>query len=106
MITFTASVSNPDPVAYSGFSLFAYLLFGTSNFIVSNDSALLSVDPRWPSYARGISVAAGATASASFAIPIPTVQPGVYIGNCFLVLRRSFDPGSIFDRASFDLTVL
>jgi hypothetical protein len=51
-------------------------------------------------------VAAGGTASAAFTLSIPAgITPGIYIGNCLLVLRSPFDVGTYFDRAGFDLQV-
>lgn len=99
-------IHNPDPTSYSGFSLFGYLLFGPANFVLADDAALASVDVRFPRYWKSLGVAAGGNASATFSIAVPAgITPGVYVGNCFLVLRRSFDPGTVFDRSSFDLTV-
>ena len=104
--TYTAYVRNPDPNGYSGFSLFGYLLFGPANFIGNLDLALNSVDQRFPYYYQRSGVAAGSDTSMTFTIDVPAgLRPGIYIGNCFLVLRNSFDVGSHFDRASFDLTV-
>jgi hypothetical protein len=52
-------------------------------------------------------VAAGGSANAAFTVNIPAgITPGVYIGNCFLVCRSSFDVGEVFDRGSFDMTVI
>jgi hypothetical protein len=105
-ITYTANIFNPDPVNYSGFWLFGYLFFGPANFIQSNDTALLSVDDRFPRYMQRLGVAANASASASFTVDIPAgITPGIYLGNCFLVQRDSFDVGNYFDRAAFDMTV-
>ena len=51
-------------------------------------------------------MAAGGNANAAFTVDIPAgITPGVYIGNCFLVRRSSFDVGEVFDRASFDMTL-
>jgi len=105
-ITFTAFIHNPDPTSYSGFALFGYLLFGPANFVQSTDDALVSEDTRFPRYWKSLGVAIGGNANAAFTVNIPTgITPGVYIGNCFLVLRNSFDVGEVFDRASFDMTV-
>jgi hypothetical protein len=105
-ITYTANIFNPDPVSYSGFSLFGYLFFAPANFIQSNDTALLAVDNRFPRYMQRLGVASNASASASFTVSIPTgITPGIYLGNCFLVQRDPFDVGDYFDRAGFDLTV-
>jgi len=42
----------------------------------------------------------------TFTIDVPAgLKPGVYIGNCFLLLRNSFDVGTYFGRAAFHLTV-
>jgi hypothetical protein len=104
--TYTAFIHNPDPTGYSAFSLFGYLFFGPSNFIQDRDIALTMVDIRFPRYFQGISVAAGGNASSAFTINIPSgITPGIYIGNCFLVLRNGFDVGTYFDRAAFPLTV-
>lgn len=105
-ITYTANIFNPDPVSYSGFWLFGYLFFGPANFIQDRDAALSAVDTRFPRYWQRLGVASGASASASFTVNIPSgITPGIYIGNCFLVQRDSFDVGDYFDRAAFDLTV-
>jgi hypothetical protein len=64
------------------------------------------VDTRFPRFFRSLGVAAFGNANATFTINIPFgITPGIYIGNCFLVRRDSFDVGDYFDRASFDLTV-
>ena len=104
--TYTAYVHNPDPNGYSGYWLFGYLLFGPANFIGSPDVAFTSVDERFPRYYQRCSVAAGSDTSMTFAIDVPAgLKTGIYIGNCFLVTRNSFDVGSSGDRAAFDLTV-
>jgi hypothetical protein len=104
--TYRAHVHNPDPNGYSGFSLFGHLFFGPANFIASSDLALTSVDPRFPHYYQPCGVAAGSDTSMTFTIDVPAgLRPGIYIGNCFLVLRNPFDVGGYFDRASFNLTV-
>ena len=106
-ITFTAFIHNPDPTSYSGFALFGYLLFGPANFVQATDDALVSEDTRFPRYWKSLGVAAGGNANAAFTVNIPAgITPGVYIGNCFLVRRSSFDVGEVFDRASFDMTVI
>ena len=103
---YTANVHNPDPNGYSGFWLFGHLLFGPANFIGSSDLALTSVDPRFPHYYQRCTVAANSDTSMSFTVDVPAgIRPGIYIGNCFLVRRSSFDVGSYIDRAAFDLTV-
>ncbi|UCE96054.1 MAG: S8 family serine peptidase [Candidatus Bathyarchaeota archaeon] len=105
-ITYNVGIHNPDPVSYSGVWLFAYLLFGPANFISDSDKALLSIDNRFPSYAKDISVSAGGSASVTFSIDVPAnTKPGIYIGNCFLVKRNSFDVGDYLDRAAFDVEV-
>jgi hypothetical protein len=104
--TYRAYVHNPDPSGYSSYSLFGYLLFGPANFIGSSDVALTSVDDRFPRYYQRCGVAAGSDTSMTFTIDVPAaLKPGIYIGNCFLVRRDSFDVGSYVDRAAFDLTV-
>lgn len=104
--SYSAGVHNPDPAGYSGFSLFGYLLFGPANFIGSSDLALTSVDVRFQRYFQRCAVAAGSDTTMTFTINVPaTINSGIYIGNCFLVLRSPFDVGSYMDRAGFDLTV-
>jgi hypothetical protein len=104
---FTVNISNPDPVSYSAFTLFGYLFFGPANSIQSADLSLTAVDTRFPRYWRGLGVAAGGSASASFSIAVPGgITPGVYFGNCYLVRRGSFDVGQVFDRSCFDFSVL
>lgn len=105
-ITYNLGVHNPDPVSYAGNWLKAYLLFGPANFISNSDYALLSIDDRFPSYTKDVSVSAGGSATVSFSIDVPTnIKPGEYIGNCFLVMRSSFDVGDVLDRACIDLEV-
>jgi len=104
---FTVYISNPDPVPYSAFSLFGYLFFGPANSVQSADLSLTAVDTRFPRYWGGLGVAAGASASASFSIAVPGgIAPGIYFGNCYLVLRGSFNVGQVFDRSCFDFSVL
>jgi hypothetical protein len=72
----------------------------------SADLSLTAVDTRFPRYWRGLGVAAGGDATATFAIAVPAgIAPGVYFGNCYLVRRDSFDVGHLFDRSCFDMTV-
>ena len=104
---FSVTIHNPDPFPYSEFSLFAYTVFGAANTIQSVDLSLTAVDARFPRYWRGLGVAAGGSATASFTIAVPAgITPGVYFGNCYLVRRASFDAGQVFQRACFDLEVL
>jgi hypothetical protein len=104
--TYTSFVQNPDPVSYSGFSLFGYLFFGPANFIGSSDAALMVLDERFPRFYQRCGVAANSSTSMTFAIDVPSaVRPGIYVGNCFLVRRSPFDVGNYVDRAAFDLTV-
>ncbi|MCW5978129.1 MAG: hypothetical protein KIT09_08625 [Bryobacteraceae bacterium] len=104
--TYRAYVHNPDPTGYSGFWLFGHLFFGPANFIGSSDLALTSTDPRFTHYYQRCEVAAGSDANMNFTIDVPSgLRPGIYIGNCFLLMRNSFDVGSYHDRAAFDLTV-
>jgi hypothetical protein len=71
----------------------------------SADLSLTAVDTRFPRYWRGLGVAAGGDATATFAIAVPAgIAPGVYFGNCYLVRRDSFDVGHLFDRSCFDMT--
>jgi hypothetical protein len=105
--SFTVSIQNPDPVSYSGFTLFGYLFFGPANSVLSNDLSLTAVDTRFPRYWGSLGVAAGASTSASFSIAVPGgITPGFYFGNCYLVRRDSFNVGQVFDRSCFDFTVL
>jgi hypothetical protein len=106
-VTFTVGIHNPDPVPYSSFSLFGYLFFGAANTVQSTDLSLTAVDTRFPRYWRGLGVASGGNANATFTVTIPAgITPGIYFGNCYLVLRNSFDVGQFFDRSCFDMTVL
>jgi len=105
-MSYAAYVHNPDPTGYSGYWLFGHVFFGPANFIVDTDVAMTSIDERFPRYLQRCSVAAGSDANMTFAIDVPaTVCSGIYIGNCFLVRRNSFDVGSYVDRAAFDLTL-
>jgi hypothetical protein len=105
-VSYTATVHNPDANAYSGFNLFGYLFFGPANFISSSDLALTSVDVRFLRYFQACGVAANSDTSMKFAIDIPMpLRQGIYMGNCFLVLRNAFDVGQYIDRAGFNMTV-
>jgi hypothetical protein len=53
-VTFIVGIHNPDPVSYSGFSLFGYLFFGAANTVQSTDLSLTAVDTRFPRYWRGL----------------------------------------------------
>jgi hypothetical protein len=105
--SYTAYVHNPDPTGYSGTWLFGYLFFGPANFISDTNLALASeIDERFPYSYQPLTIAAGSDASATFTVSVAsTVTPGIFLGNCFLVLRDSFDVGTYFDRAAFRLTV-
>jgi hypothetical protein len=104
--TYTAFVRNPDPFSHSGFVLFGYLFFGPANFIGGVDAALTVFDGRFPRFYQRCGVAANSSTSMTFTIRVgSSVQPGIYIGNCFLVQRNPFDVGTYLDRAGFDLTV-
>lgn len=105
--TYTAYVSNPDPNGYGGSELLGHLFFGPSNFIGSSDLALTAIDPRFPHYYQSCAMAAGSTAKLTFTIdPSAGLRPGVYMGNCFLVLRGYLGVGTHLDRVAFDMTVI
>ena len=104
--TYTAFVQNPDSFGYSGLWLFGYLFFGPANFIGASDVALTVFDDRFPRFYQPCGVAANSSTSMTFTVNVPSgIQTGIYIGNCFLVQRDSFDVGDYFDRAAFALTV-
>jgi hypothetical protein len=76
-------------------------------FIGSSDLALTAIDPRFPHYYQSCAMAAGSTAKLTFTIdPSAGLRPGVYMGNCFLVLRGYLGVGTHLDRVAFDMTVI
>jgi hypothetical protein len=105
-MTYRAYVHNPDPTGYSGYWLFGHMFFGPANYIADADIAMTSIDGRFPHYLQRCTVAAGSDTSMTFSVLVPAgIISGIYMGNCFLVKRNSFDVGGYIDRAAFDLEV-
>jgi hypothetical protein len=105
--TITTYIHNPDPDAYSGYSLFGYLFFGPINIVPDPAQAVCTpIDTQFPYSYQRLGVAAGADANATFTVPVgSSVQPGIYMANCFLLMRGSFDTGRYVDRVCVDMTV-
>jgi hypothetical protein len=104
--TIEPTVHNPDSVNYSQSYLFGHLFFGPANTIQDTDLSLTAVDPRFPRYWLGIGVPANGSLSATFSVDVPPdIAPGVYIANCYLILRNSFAVGQVLQRSCVDLEV-
>ena len=107
-VNITIGLFNPDPTSAS--SLYLHAWVGSGNVDPVTGSFLNNVDPRFPRLAQpkffGLTLAAGASASISFAIKVPAnVEKTVYLGNSCLMQIDYHDIGKYLDRSCFPFEV-
>jgi hypothetical protein len=103
-INYDIGIKNPDPFGHIW--LFVHLFIGPANMVPNVGEALATVDSRFPRLTlpkfSGLSIAAGATETLSFSIPIPAnIEKSNYLGNSFLFLADWHDVGDYTDRSIF-----
>jgi hypothetical protein len=103
-ITYQVGINNPDPTRWIW--LFVHLFVGPGNMVADTGEALAPVDERFPRLTLpdfdGLQIAAGATESLEFVIPVPAgVESTNYLGNSFLFQSIWHDPGLYIDRSIF-----
>ena len=107
--TFSAGVSNPDPVTVS--EMYVYTQIGPGLAVTDNGIALLAVDDRWNRLAApapfGLSLPSGGFGSASVTIKAPSnIEKTTYFASVFLLRRQAFDVSLVLDRAGFAFAVI
>jgi hypothetical protein len=102
---YEAGYSNPDPGGY--YPTFVTIFFGLANFAADIGAAVDGRDIAWPYVsAQPVYLAPGATGSATFNYTTPAgVLRGTYLGNAVLWRASTFDVGTYFDRAAFEVTL-
>lgn len=108
-VNYSLGINNPDP--FQQISMFVHLLIRPANMLPDIGGALPLVEPRLPKITMPkfteLSIAAGATASLSFSIVVPTsIQPGNCLGNSFLLRTNWHDVDEYLDRSVFVFKVL
>lgn len=103
-VNYNVGIYNPDPVLQVW--MFAHVFVGSGNVVSDTGRFLLNVDARFPRLTQpnfaGLNLAAGASATLSYSIKIPsTIEPSNYMGNTILFRANWFDPGTEYDRALF-----
>jgi hypothetical protein len=108
-INYNVGITNPDPVQQIW--MFAHVFVGSGNVVSSSGEFLLNVDPRFPRLTlpnfSGLTLAAGASSTLSFAIKIPASveHPTNYLGNTALFQFNWHDIGTYLDRSVFVMQV-
>jgi hypothetical protein len=107
-VNYTLGLFNPDPT--QAIWLFAHVFVGSGNVDPTVGTFLLNVDPRFPRLTQphfaGLTVAAGASATLSFALKVPaSVEKTNYLGNSCLMQFNWHDVGLYLDRSVFVFAV-
>jgi hypothetical protein len=108
-INYNVGITNPDPVQQIW--MFAHVFVGSGNVVSSSGDFLLNVDPRFPRLTQpnfaGLTLAAGASSTLSFAIKIPASveHPTNYLGNTALLQFNWHDVGTYLDRSVFVMQI-
>jgi hypothetical protein len=107
-VNYSLGIHNPDPTTAS--SLYAHVWVGSGNVDASTGTFLLNVDQRFPRLTQpaafGLTLAAGASATLSFALKVPAAaEKSSYLGNSCLMRLGSFDVGTFLDRSAFVFAV-
>jgi hypothetical protein len=102
-VNYNLGIYNPDPTQVIW--LFAHVWVGSGNVDPTVGTFLLNVDTRFPRLTQptsGLTLAAGASATLSFALKIPTtVEKTNYLGNSCLMRFNWHDVGAYLDRGIF-----
>lgn len=106
--TYNLGIYNPDPT--QAIWLFAHVWVGSGNVDPIVGTFLLNVDTRFPRLTEpifaGLTLAAGASATLSFTITVPTsVERTNYLGNSCLMQFNWHDVGTYLDRGVFPFAV-
>lgn len=99
-----------NPSASETIWLFAHAFVGPANFVSDPGAAVQAVDPRFARLTEpafpGLSIAAGATATLSFEMPVPArIEASNYMGNTFLFRADWHDVGAYLDRGFWPFAV-
>ena len=108
-VNYNLGIYNPDPT--QAIWLFAHVWVGSGNVDPTVGTFLLNVDTRFPRLTQpafsGLTLAAGASATLSFALEIPTtVEKTNYLGNSCLMQFSWHDVGAYLDRGIFVFRVV
>jgi len=107
-VNYNLGIYNPDPT--QAIWLFAHVWVGSGNVDPTVGTFLLNVDTRFPRLTQptffGLTLAAGASATLSFALKVPTaVEKTNYLGNSCLMRFNWHDVGTYLDRGIFVFAV-
>jgi hypothetical protein len=107
-VNYNLGIYNPDPT--QAIWLFAHVWVGSGNVDPTVGTFLLNVDTRFPRLTQptffGLTLAAGASATLSFALKVPTaVEKTNYLGNSGLMQFNWHDVGAYLDRGIFVFAV-
>jgi hypothetical protein len=108
-INYNVGITNPDPIQQIW--MFAHVFVGSGNVVSGSGEFLLNVDERFPRLTQpnfaGLTLAAGASSTLSFAIKIPASveHPTNYLGNTALMQFNWHDIGTYLDRSVFVMQV-
>ncbi len=107
-VNYNLGIYNPDPTQVIW--LFAHVWVGSGNVDPTVGTFLLNVDTRFPRLTQptfsGLTLAAGASATLSFALKVPsTVEKTNYPGNSCLMRFNWHDVGTYLDRGIFVFAV-
>ena len=108
-VNYNLGIYNPDPT--QAIWLFAHVWVGSGNVDPTVGTFLLNVDTRFPRLTEpifaGLTLAAGASATISFALQVPTtVERTNYLGNSCLMRFNWHDVGTYLDRGIFVFRVV
>lgn len=107
-VNYNLGIHNPDPT--QAIWLFAHVWVGSGNVDPTVGTFLLNVDTRFPRLTQptfsGLTLAAGASATLSFALNVPSaVEKTNYLGNSCLMRFNWHDVGTYLDRGIFVFAV-
>lgn len=107
-VNYDLGLYNPDPT--QAIWLFAHVWVGSGNVDPTIGTFLLNVDTRFASLTEpnfsGLTLAAGASATLSFALKVPsTIEKTKYLGNSCLMRFNWHDVGTYLDRGIFVFAV-
>ncbi|MFN0103423.1 MAG: hypothetical protein ACKV2U_15200 [Bryobacteraceae bacterium] len=108
-VNYSLGLYNPDPT--QAIWLFAHVWVGSGNVDPNVGTFLLNVDTRFPRLTQpafsGLSLAAGASATLTFALKVPAAAEKTnYLGNSCLMRFNWHDVGTYLDRGIFVFAVV